>query len=64
MNIMVNKKFKREEIVEEFYEFIQFMYRIYPEILIQYQKLRGNKPLKLPILEYHKKDKQLLKLLK
>lgn len=50
---------RKEIIVKEFYEFIVFIYREYPEILIEYNKKLG-RPIKVPMLEYYKDNPEMM----
>ena len=52
-------RFKKEEIVKDFYEFVEFVYLNKPELLMEFNKLRKH-PIKLPILEYYKDNKKML----
>ena len=54
--------FTRGELVKEFYEFVRMVYSKHPDIIKEFNQTMG-RPIKIPMLEYYKEDKDMLKAL-
>ena len=57
------KEFTKKEIIKEYYEFVRFVYSNYPKIIKEYN-FKRNKIIKVPIYEYYKDDKEMLRFIK
>jgi len=52
-----------QELVESYYELVKYLHKNHIEILREYQIKSGNKPLKLPMLEYYKNNPEMVYLI-